>query len=159
MSDVSCASTLSDLLIKVKSLDKETLCLCLAISIKLQRGPDWSYRYQTAFFLGWLLQGPILEWGLAISASSPVIIKTIFPFFQTASTIQGQVWSYYLRGSQCSLTWPCHPPSLHPVDTRLLVPIWLGLIFICSQILVLSYLGDYYPAYNGCSKYATIIIY
>ncbi len=40
VSDVSCARNLIDSLIKVKSLDKETLCLCLAAGIKLQRGPD-----------------------------------------------------------------------------------------------------------------------
>ena len=38
VSDVSCASTLSDSLIKVKSLDKETLCLCLPASISSREG-------------------------------------------------------------------------------------------------------------------------
>ena len=38
VSDVSCASTLSDSLIKVKSLDKETLCLCLPAGISSREG-------------------------------------------------------------------------------------------------------------------------
>ena len=39
VSDVSCASTLSDSLIKVKSLGKETLCLCLPAGISSREGP------------------------------------------------------------------------------------------------------------------------
>ena len=38
VSDISCASSLSDSLIKVKSLDKETLCLCLPASISSREG-------------------------------------------------------------------------------------------------------------------------
>src|SRR5258708_7567590 len=39
VSDVSCVSTLSNSLIKVKSLDKETLHLCLPASISSREGP------------------------------------------------------------------------------------------------------------------------
>ncbi len=38
VSDVSCASTLSNSLIKVKSLNKETLCLCLPAGISSREG-------------------------------------------------------------------------------------------------------------------------
>src|SRR5258708_3946386 len=42
------------------------------------------------------------------------------------------------------------PTLFAPVDTRLLVPIWPGLIFIHIWALVLSY--HFYPAYTSLSS-------
>src|SRR5258708_38281828 len=79
VSDISCASTLSDSLIKVKSLDKETLCLCLPASISSREGPTEVLGTVSDCFLSRVIPTRIDFWSEVLpQCILPLFIKRIF---------------------------------------------------------------------------------